>query len=110
MLQCLRIHHKQSAKIFRLRAYNQNGIRNYSLTIFTQNARRIESSAESLVFKRSIHSTGLAGNSALPQERSQYESNTLPKNARVVICGGGIMGGKWLSKFDADINIYLVFV
>lgn len=95
MLQCLRIHHKQSSKIFRLRAYNENGIRNYSHTIFAQNARRIESSAESLVFTRSIHSAGLARNSALPQEHSQYESNALPKNARVVICGGGIMGGMW---------------
>lgn len=31
-------------------------------------------------------------NGPVESQRSQYESNVLPRNARVVICGGGVMG------------------
>lgn len=94
MLQCLHFHRKQSTllfRTFRLKAFSQHGIRNYSDAILTP---RTIAAAEISVSKRCLHSTSTSGDAAVAQEQSQYESNTLPKSARVVICGGGIMGGK----------------
>lgn len=92
MLQCLRFHHKQSTKLFRTSKFNRHGVRSYSQALFQQNV--IKASVELPILKRCIYSTGVAENVAAAQEHSQYESNILPKSARVVICGGGVMGGK----------------
>lgn len=94
MLHCLHFYRKPSTQLFRtfrLKAFSEHGIRNYSDAI---SSRRIISAAEISVLKRCLHSTSTSGNVAVTQEQSLYESNALPKSARVVICGGGIMGGK----------------
>lgn len=80
MLKCLRLHQTKSTNVFP------------STALFTRNAQnnKVNSSVP-----RCIHSTGVpVQQSALALERSKYESITLPQSTRVVICGGGVMGGK----------------
>lgn len=102
MLKCFRLHATQSTNTFpstRLKSFR----RNESHAILPQNALNTLSNHSS-VPKRWIHRTGLpAASAALATERTKYESNTLPRNTHVVICGGGVMGGEcsycWIS-FD----------
>lgn len=96
MLTCLRLHYTQSTNIFpssRFKSLSHHIHRYRSHIYFTQNAQNTEFTS---LPKRCIHVTSAPStSSALAQEHSKYESNTLPKNARVVICGGGVMGGKF---------------
>lgn len=96
MLRCLHLHHTQSTKIFpsiRFKSLSHHINRHRSFTFFTKKSQNIEFTSSP---KRNIHVTSLISSStALPQQQTKYESNTLPKNARVVICGGGVMGGKY---------------
>lgn len=92
MLKCLRFHQTKSTNVFpsiRFKAFRYCSSRHQSIALFTQNAQnnKVDSAVQ-----RCIHST--AQQSALAQERSKYESNNLPQSTRVVICGGGVMGGK----------------
>lgn len=98
MLKCLHLHHRQSTNIFQTykpKIYHQHGNCFHSHALFTRKAPDKHIQTVLLESKRCIQSTGISSNfTAVAQERSKYEKNTLPNNARVVICGGGVMGGK----------------
>lgn len=101
MLKCLRSHHQPSTKVFQ--ASRHKTFHHYGSCIdthahFTQNAPKTKPNSVFSASKRCIQSTGISTNfSALAQEHSKYEANTLPKETRVVICGAGVIGGKsWL--------------
>lgn len=98
MFKSLRLNNKQSSKLFQ----------SYSFNTLTCHGNCIESLASRLrtttnpeffyEVKRNIQSISCLTNlaPAVAQERTKYETNTLPKNARVVICGGGVMGGMFV--------------
>lgn len=95
MLNCLRLQHKQSTNVFpsiRSKSLGYfHGNRCHSNARFTQNVQNSNITSASV---RCIHSANLPMfSTATAPERTKYESNILPKNARVVICGGGVMGG-----------------
>lgn len=99
MFKSLRLNNKQSSKIIHSCSFNTlscHGNCNESLA-----SRRLRTTTDSkvsgcCVVKRDIQSISCSTNfapAAVAQERTKYETNTLPKNTRVVICGGGVMGG-----------------
>lgn len=98
MFKSLRLNNKQSSKILKSCSYN-------AFTCHGNCASRSRTTTNPNVFKccevkRNIHSVSGSANfaAAVEQERTKYEANTLPKNARVVICGGGVMGGMFINK------------
>lgn len=95
MFKCLRWYQTKNANVFpsiRFKAFNNRFSRHHSSKLFTQNA---QNKTRVSTTQRSIYAVGVATQqTAVAQERSKYESNALPQNARVVICGGGVMGGK----------------
>lgn len=99
MLKCMCWNHKQSTKVLsaRFQAFHHYDRFNHSYAQF--NSRFAPKSKHSSAFtasNRCIRTTGISSNSTLTQERSKYESNALPKEAKVVVCGGGVIGGKYL--------------
>lgn len=87
MLYCLRLRNKNRlSQIIRNHA-------NYFHSL-PQNAHSSKYKQIYLTQQRCIHHS--LGNSATAAadsvNQSQYDSNALPKNAKTVICGGGIMG------------------
>lgn len=99
MFKSLRLNNKESSKIFHSCRFNTlscHGNCNKSL------ASRLRTTTDSnvsrcYVVKRNIQNISCLANFApavaVTQEQSKYETNALPKNARVVVCGGGVMGG-----------------
>lgn len=101
MLKTLRLNNKQSSKIF-IQSCNFNTVTCHG-NCTESLASRLRITAHPNVFnccdvKRNIQSISCLTNfaPAVAQERTKYETNTVPKNARVVICGGGVMGGMFV--------------
>lgn len=96
MFKSLRLNNQQSSKIFQS-CSNFNTLSCYGNCIESLAVRLRIGAKDSRCYsiKRNIQTTSCSSNfaPAAAQECSKYETNTLPKNARVVICGGGVMGG-----------------
>lgn len=90
MLNCLRLQCKQSSNLIKLRTcskHHEN--KSQSKLFYTNNTNNL--TYKSLISAANYYSS-VALNSESITEQSQYESNLLPKQAKAVICGGGIMG------------------
>lgn len=109
MLKCLRLNHQQSSKVFQSCRFNTlccHTNRTESHTFRSRTASNLGVSS-CCVAKCSIQTVSRSTDFApsLAQERTKYESNALPKNARVVICGGGVMGGKFYSVLFRSVCV-----
>lgn len=99
MLKCLRLHQTKSTNVFpsiRYKSFTHRSSQHYqSHALFSRNAQKPKLSPVPLAAQRCFHTAGGPEHqSAVAQERNKYESSTLPQSTRVVICGGGVMGGK----------------
>lgn len=122
MFKCLRLHQTKSTNVFpsiRFRAFSNCTSRHHLFTHFTRNAQNFKVNSSFIASDKNIHTAAAVPvqQSAVAQENIKYESNTLPKNARVVICGGGVMGGKFTSNYKKKhllsqffaFHLYLAF-
>lgn len=116
MFKSLRLNNKQSSKIFQSCSFNSLTCHGNCIESFSS---RLRTTTNPKAFKccdvkRNIQSISCSANfapQAVAQERTKYETNTLPKNARVVICGGGVMGGmfKLYTNLKKNIKISVDF-
>lgn len=102
MLKCLYLNHKQCVKVFQTIRFQKFHTNRNDQSLYAHLTQCIPISKSNSLFVESfrcIQTTSTANNSVVAQERSKYESNTLPKETRVVICGGGVIGGDFQSIY-----------
>lgn len=64
-----------------------------SKNFYTTDAHNLKYKSTFFIKKQNFHSTvATNAKSIIEQNSGQYESNSLPKHAKTVICGGGVMG------------------
>lgn len=102
MLKFLHLHHKQSTKVLLSTRFKSWRYLHYVIHAHCKRNAQISSlNTVSPESKHCIHTAGLPVHaSAVAVERSKYGSNSLPRNARIVICGGGVMGGMVIQKYN----------